>query len=122
MKKLIFIAVVLFATVATAQNYIAPKPNERQLTEAKELAREIDKRISLTEIQLLDVEQLNGEFIARRDEIVGNRELSIERKNELLAAMYKEQSREMADIVTRRQLRRYRRVRGDIQPLIILEK
>jgi hypothetical protein len=121
MKRIIFICIALLSTGAFAQNYIAPKPNERQELEAEELAGELDDQLSFTENQLLQVELLNGEFIARRDEIVGSQEISILEKNELLEAIYVEQGNEMADILTRVQMNRYATIRGDLQPLIVLK-
>ena len=122
MKRLILIMTVLFGTAAMAQNYIAPEPNERQEQEAKVLASKLDDQLSLTEKQLLAVELLNGEFIARRDEIIGRQDISTLEKNELLEAIYVEQEKEMADIVTRVQLDLYEKIRGELQPLIVIKE
>lgn len=120
MKSLIILLLLTTSITATAQNYVAPDPNPRQMEEAKALAQELDMQLSLTEKQLLAVEKLNGEFIARRDLIVGNQGITILEKNRALQAMYQEQGKEMADIITRPQLNRYEEIRGNLQPLIVL--
>jgi|GEM_PF-4549538 len=120
MKTYILLLVVLMGTAAAAQNYVAPKPNPRQEKEAVQLASKLDDQLAFTEKQLLAVETLNGEFIARRDEIVGNQNISLGEKNELLEAIYVEQGNEMADILVREQMNLYKTIRGDIQPLVVI--
>ncbi|PRP66578.1 hypothetical protein [Nonlabens agnitus] len=122
MKRLLIIAVLLISGIAAAQDYVAPEPNERQKEEGKELAREMDKQLSLTEKQLLLVEKVNATFNAQRDLVLGNKDLSIAEKNEVLQSLYVEQGREMTDILVREQLDLYERIRGDIQPLIVVEE
>lgn len=123
MKRYLLLVMALFVGSMTfAQHYIAPDPNPRQKEEAMDLANQIDDRLSLTEKQLLLVENLNGEFIARRDFIIGDQEISIIEKNELLEAIYVEQGNEMADILVREQLVLYKKIRGELQPLVTIKE
>jgi hypothetical protein len=120
MKRYILLLVLLVGTAAAAQNYVAPQPNPRQEKEAIELAKKLNEELSFTGSQQLAVELLNGEFIARRDEIVGSQKLTLLEKNEFLEAIYVEQGHEMADILVREQINLYKIIRGDIQPLIVI--
>ncbi|SCY01749.1 hypothetical protein SAMN05192588_0752 [Nonlabens sp. Hel1_33_55] len=122
MKNIIFILVLFITGSIAAQDYVAPEPNERQKTEAKELAKTMDMELSFTEKQLLLVEKINATFNAQRDQILGNQDLSIADKNEFLRAMYVEQGREMSDVLVREQLDLYERIRGEMQPLVVIEE
>ncbi|BAO56438.1 hypothetical protein NMS_2429 [Nonlabens marinus S1-08] len=108
------------SSALSAQDYIAPEPNDRQMEEAKMLTQVLNDELSLTEKQILQIEKLNGEFIARRDIIVGDQGLTIVEKNEFLESIYVEQGNEMADILAREQLNLYKRIRGDLQPLVVI--
>jgi len=120
MKSLFFLLIMCAAGSVTAQDYIAPQPNERQMEEAIMLASKLDDQLSFTEKQLLAVEKLAGSFIARRDIIVGDQELTTIEKNEFLESIYVEEGNEMADILVREQMNLYERIRGDVQPLIVI--
>ncbi len=120
MKIYLLLFVFLTSIEATSQNYVAPEPTKPQIEEAKKLTLELDNVLSLTEKQILRVEKVAGEFIARRDELLSDQELTIPIKNELLEALYVEEGNEMADILVRTQIERYKKVRGDLQPLIVL--
>jgi hypothetical protein len=121
MKKILAILIMIIAGITTAQTKDADLPETTALEEAQELAFSIDKELSLTEKQLLLVEKLNKKFIDRRNLIVGDQETTLQRKNKLLQAMYVEQGNEMGDILTRPQLIRYQKIRGEIQPMLVLE-
>jgi hypothetical protein len=121
MRRIIFIWIALISTGALAQNYIAPEPNERQEKEAKELTIRMNKELSLTGDQILAAEQINGEFIARRDLIIGRRDLSITDRNKLLYAMYLEQGNELSDVLVRYQITKFKKIRGKLQPLVVLK-
>ena len=116
------IAAMIISSIAVAQNYVAPEPNERQMKEAKELTQKMDDELSLTEEQILRAEQVNGEFMARRDLIIGRRDLPFQERNELLAAMYIEQGNELSDVLVRYQIKKFKKVRGRLQPLVVLRR
>jgi len=122
MKKYIMIAAMIISSIAVAQNYVAPEPNERQMKEAKELTQKMDDELSLTEDQILRAEQVNGEFMARRDLIIGRRDLPFKERNELLAAMYIERGNELSDVLVRYQIKKFKKVRGRLQPLVVLRR
>ncbi|AZQ44249.1 hypothetical protein [Nonlabens ponticola] len=122
MKKILMIIAFMGSLSLGAQEYIAPSADDDVSKMAKEMAFDFDKKLSLTEKQLLMVEKLNEEFLQRQGLIFDNEELTIAEKNYRMKEMYEEQSREMADILTRPQLARYRKIRGEIQPLVIIEE
>ncbi len=120
MKRLFLLIAIITGMFASAQNYVAPEPTQLQIEEAKKLTLKLDDALSLSEKQLLRIEKIAGEFIARRDEILADQQLAINTKNELLEAIYVEEGNEMADVLVRAQIERYKKVRGDLQPLIVL--
>ena len=123
MMRFIFLVLLMVSSTAlTAQNRVAPKVKKSNKSEAKVLAEKLDNELSFTEKQLLAVEKLNKVFIKRRNKIIGNQKISISSKNELLEAIYVEQGNEMADILTRLQINRYAKVRGELQPLVVIEE
>ena len=120
MKRIFLLLLIVSGGAMNAQDYIAPEPNDRQMEESKKLTEALNDELSLTEKQILSIEKLNGEFIARRDIIVGDQGLTIVEKNEFLESIYVEQGNEMADILVREQLNLYKRIRGDLQPLVVI--
>lgn len=122
MKRFLFGIILLMSIFSVAQTYVAPEPIERQIKEAREFTLKLDNELSLTEKQILLVEKIRAEFVARRDAIIGSKELTIDQKNNRLKALYLEEGREMADVLVRVQINKYSDIRGELQPLVVIKK
>lgn len=122
MKRFLFGIILLMSIFSVAQTYVAPEPIERQIKEAQEFTLKLDNELSLTEKQILLVEKIRAEFVARRDAIIGSKELTIDQKNNRLKALYLEEGREMADVLVRVQINKYSDIRGELQPLVVIKK
>lgn len=66
------------------------------------------------------MEQKIAEFLAKRNAIITSSR-SIEEKNRMILTFYKEETGEMNDILTRVQLKQYKKIKPEIQPLLILK-
>lgn len=120
MKKL-FLLLLLFTTTATfAQKYDGVESTASQKEQAEKLTQQYNDYLSLTEDQMIMMEQKIAEFLAKRNAIITSSR-SIEEKNRMILTFYKEETGEMNDILTRVQLKQYRKIKPEIQPLLILK-
>lgn len=120
MKKL-FLLLLLFTTTATlAQKYDGVESTSSQKEQAEKLTQQYNDYLSLTEDQIIIMEQKIAEFLAKRNAIITSSS-SIEEKNRMILAFYKEETGEMNDILTRVQLQLYKKIKPEIQPLLVLK-
>ncbi|AZQ44250.1 hypothetical protein [Nonlabens ponticola] len=120
MKNLTLLLLLMGCLQLSAQAYVEPYADQEISQEAKNLALEFDQELSLTERQLMLTERKNEEFIKRYQEVIDDDSIDVSLKNNLLSDLYREQGREMADILTRPQLLVYSRIRDELQPLIVI--
>jgi len=120
MKKLVSI-LILFASISVfSQDTVFQKSNSEAEKEAIELTQEYDLELSMTGKQRLLFQKKVEEFLIRSYKIEAN--LNGKEKLDLLYQLQQEETSEMNDILTRLQMKVYKKVRPIIQPLETVPK
>ena len=115
MKKLITLIVLLFSMTISAQDAFLQKDHEILEQEADKITQKYNAELSLTAKQQSLFQKKVEEFLIRREDIEANK--SGKEKLDLLYSLQKVETAEMGNIITRPQLRLYKKIKKDIQPL-----
>lgn len=108
MKKIFTILAFLITTTIVAQDTFTQKHSEKLEERATEIAKAYDKQFMLFEKKV-------EEFLITRNKIENN--FTGKTKLAKLYNMQREETAEMADILTQIQLDIYKQIKDDIQPL-----
>ncbi len=119
MKNLFTIAALLFISIVGAQDIVAPPATEEQKNEAVKMAEALDGELGLTSKQEMLFRDKYTEFIARREAVMGSKRTRAN-KNDLLAQLYIEHGRELNDILTVPQRQKFKEIREQYDPLIVI--
>ncbi len=119
MKKLLTIVTLLFISFAGAQDIVAPPATEQQKEEAVKMAEALDGELGLTSKQEMMFRNKYTEFIARREAVMRSKRTTAN-KNDLLGQLYIEHGRELNDILTVPQRQKFKKIREQYDPLIVI--
>lgn len=119
MKAITYLLVLLFSTSLLAQDPMLQKPNESLDEMAKELTFEYNKHLGLNGEQIGLFEIKVEEFLIRRHKI--EKQLDGREKLRALYTLQEQETKEMANVLTRPQMDVYIKVKPDIQPLELVE-
>lgn len=122
MKRLLMLlSLTLYLGIQTgqAQDTFFQSGNANTEEQAKALTKEYQPELVMTGDQTLLFEKKLEEFLIREAQI-RELDLSVADKIHLLTKLSEQQQAEMANILTRPQLRRYARINATIQPLPVV--
>lgn len=115
MKKILTILAFLITTSIVAQDTFTQKHSEKLDERATKIAKAYDKQLEMTNKQFMLFEKKVEEFLITRKKIKNN--FTGKAKLTKLYNMQREETAEMADILTQIQLDVYKQIKDDIQPL-----
>lgn len=119
MKRLITLALLLFSMATFAQDALLQKNNGILEKEADKVTQKYNAELSLTSKQQALFKKKIEEFLIRRKNIETNN--NGREKLDLLYSLQKNETAEMGDILTQPQLRLYKNIKKEIQPLDTVE-
>ncbi|MBC6998361.1 hypothetical protein [Cytophaga sp. FL35] len=93
--------------------------NKSSETWAKTLTQAYQPELVMDGKQILQFQQKLEEFLIRENKIQ-KANMTMEDKMALLSELARQQRAEMSNILTKPQLRRYRKVRNEIQPIAVV--
>lgn len=120
MKKILTILAFLITTSIFAQDTFTQKHSEKLDKRATEISKAYDKQLEMTTKQFMLFEKKVEEFLITRNKIENN--FTGKTKLAKLYNMQREETAEMADILTSIQLDVYKQIKDDIQPLETINK
>ena len=120
MKNYIIIALLFIGVQSFAQDPYFQQSNPEMKAEAIKITDTYDLQLALSGKERLLFQQKVEEFLIRRSQI--EKALSGKEKLNYLYDMQLEETEEMNDILTRPQLKVYKRIKPSIQPLEIVRK
>lgn len=119
--KILTLLLALFVTcIATAQELDATDPTPQQDQKAYKLTQVYNDELSLTGKQMRYMKDKIAKFMVKQNDILTS-DRTVADKNTLLEAFYVEETKEMADILTQPQMKVYKNVKPNIQPLVQLK-
>lgn len=120
MKKILALLILLIGFTAFSQDPFLQKSNPTAREQAIEITNKYISELALTGEQQTLFQQKVEEFLIRRYKIEA--EFSETEKLNLLYQLQQEETEEMNDILTRPQLKVYKQVKPEIQPLEKIQK
>jgi tRNA(Phe) wybutosine-synthesizing methylase Tyw3 len=119
MKKLVCITCLLVFAFGFSQDYDGIEANAKEESVAVEMAGVLEAKLGLTAKQRVLVADNYAEFIAKKNVVIKS-DRTIDEKNEVLLALYREQAKELNDVFTLPQRARFKKIREDYDPLIVI--
>jgi len=115
-----FIIVVLFVCqpILCQDTYFQDESEDIE-TLSRILTEKYQPELVMSSDQTLLFEKKISEFLIREKEIKTRQSLSVRQKMRLLKRLSRQETAEMGNILTRPQLRRYKKVKRRIQPVMI---
>ncbi|TXD94123.1 hypothetical protein [Gillisia hiemivivida] len=120
MKKILLILAIMFSSVLSAQDVYTQKNTESHDAEAERITKEYNKQLSLDANQFVLFEKKIEEFLIKRAKI--EKRYTAKDKLDMLYRMQARETIEMKNILTRPQLKIYRLVKSEIQPIAVVEE
>ncbi|RMB57324.1 hypothetical protein EAX61_11285 [Dokdonia sinensis] len=121
MKKIIILLLFISTTaVSYAQDQYFQNSSLSIEKQAKEITAEYNKHLYMNGEQPLLFEKKVAEFLISKNKIKDQYEGK--KMLDKLAILSTEETREMGDILTRQQLKKYREVKMKIQPLTVVDE
>ncbi len=120
MKNLLSVLFLFISITAFSQDPYLQNSNEAAEKQAKEITTNYVSELGLTSQQELLFQQKVEEFLIRRNKVEA--EFSGKEKLNFLFQLQQEETAEMSDILTRPQLKVYKKVKPKFQPLDKVEK
>ncbi len=110
----------MFSSVLSAQDVYTQNNTEIHDAEAERITKEYQKQLSFTGDQFVLFEKKIQEFLIKRSKI--EERYTGKDKLDMLYRMQARETVEMKNILTRPQLKVYRRVKNEIQPMAVVEE
>lgn len=117
MKKFVIIASILFSTLSFAQDFDLVQASSEEKEIADQVAEKFESELGLTSKQQVLFSKNYAEFIAKKNEVLKS-DRTMDDKNTVLLALYREQAKELNDILTKPQRVRFQKIREQYDPLI----
>ncbi len=119
MKNIVFITCFFVSVLGFSQGYDGIEANAKEQSAANEIAGIMEAELGLTAKQRILVSDNYAEFIAKKN-VVLKSDRNIDEKNEVLLALYREQAKELNDVFTLPQRARFKKIRKDYDPLVVV--
>lgn len=110
----------MFSGVLSAQDVYTQENTEIHDVEAERITKEYNKQLSLDANQFVLFEKKIEEFLIKRAKI--EKDYAAKDKLYMLFRMQARETVEMKNILTRPQLKVYKRIKSDIQPIAVVEE
>lgn len=118
-KILLFILVFSTSSTMFGQDPYLQKDKNSAEKQANELTRAYQAELGMTVEQAVLFQKKAEEFVLRRNEII-SRDFTTKEKLGLLKRLSKQETAEMANILTLPQVRQYKKLKKDIQPIQVV--
>lgn len=120
MKQLLAILLLCVTVQGLAQDPLLQKSNPELEALAKDITKKYDKQLAMRAEQRKLFEMKVEEFLIRAEDI--KKKFKGEEELSMLYKLQGQESNEMGDILTRMQMRLYRQLKPELQPLKQLKK
>jgi len=120
MKKTLIIFAVMFSSILSAQDVYTQQNTEAHDAEAEQITKEYNKQLSFDADQFVLFEKKIEEFLIKRAKIEDR--YQGKEKLDMLYRMQARETVEMKNILTRPQLKVYKRIKNEIQPIAVVEE
>ncbi|WAC02519.1 hypothetical protein N7U66_02050 [Lacinutrix neustonica] len=120
MKTVLLSFAIVFSGLLSAQDIYTQKNTEIHDAEAQRITNAYNSQLALDANQFLIFEKKIEEFLIKRAKI--EERFKGKEKLDMLYKMQARETKEMNDILTRPQLALYKRIKSEIQPLMVVKE